>query len=147
MYTHLLVPTDGSELSTKALTQAINFAKSLGAKITFLYVQPEFPLLIAGEGALLLPENREEFARDTAAQAEQILSEARSRAAAQGVEASSCTAVSDVPYQVIINTADAEGCDLVFMASHARKGLVGIILGSETKKVLSHSKIPVLVYR
>lgn len=147
MYTHILVPTDGSELSAKAVEQAITLARGMHARVTFLYVQPEFPLPIAGEGALLLPENREEFAHDTGEQAERILTDACAQAAQAGVSAQSRTAISDVPYQVIINTADAEGCDLVFMASHGRKGLVGLILGSETQKVLNHSKIPVLVCR
>lgn len=147
MYKHLLVPTDGSELSTNASESAVAFAASLNARITFLYIQPEFPLPLAGEGAMMVPESREEFAHSTQAQAQRILDAAVSIATKAGVSAQARTAVSDIPYELIINTANAEGCDLVFMASHGRKGLAGLLIGSETHKVLTHCKIPVLVYR
>ncbi len=147
MYKHLLIPTDGSELSAGAVASGVKFAQSLGADVTFLYVQPEFPLPIAGEGAMLAPESREEFAQGTREQAEKVLAEAVAIAQKAGVKADSLTEVSDIPYQVIINAAQNQGCDLVFMASHGRKGLAGLLIGSETHKVLTHCKVPVLVYR
>ena len=147
MYKHLLIPTDGSELSDRAVASAVEFARSLKAAVTFLYVQPEFPLPIAGEGVMLAPESRDEFAQSTREQAERILAEAVAAATAAGLETRTATEVSDIPYQVIINTAQSQGCDLVFMASHGRKGLAGLLLGSETHKVLTHCKVPVLVYR
>lgn len=147
MYKHLLVPTDGSELSTKAVRKSVGLAKSLDAKITFLNVQPEFPLPIVGEGALIAPESRDEFAKSTREQADRILQEACQIAAQDSVMASAVTAVSDTPYELIISTAASEHCDLIFMASHGRRGLAGLLLGSETHKVLTHSDIPVLVYR
>lgn len=147
MYKHILVPTDGSELSAKATDSAIELAQVLGARLSFLYVQPEFPLPIAGEGTMLAPESREEFASGTEAQARKILATACAAANAVGVTADAQTAVSDIPYELIIDTAQSLGCDLVFMASHGRKGLVGLLIGSETNKVLTHCKIPVLVYR
>lgn len=147
MYKHLLVPTDGSELSTEAVRKAIGLAKSLDAKITFLNVQPDFPLPIVGEGALIAPESRDEFAKSTREQADRILREACDLAAQESVMATAVTGVSDVPYELIISTAANEQCDLVFMASHGRRGLAGLLIGSETHKVLTHSKIPVLVYR
>lgn len=147
MYKHLLIPTDGSELSSRAVTCAVEFARSLKAKVTFLYVQPDFPLPIAGEVAMLAAESRDEFAQSTREQAERILAVAVSIAQAAGLEASTATEISDTPYQVIIKTAQDQGCDLVFMASHGRKGLAGLLIGSETHKVLTHCKVPVLVYR
>ena len=147
MYKHLLIPTDGSELSARAVASAVEFARSLSAEVCFLYVQPEFPLPIAGEGAMLAPESRDEFSKGTQEQAERILAEAVSIAEKSGVKAHSLTEVSDIPYEVIINAAQTQACDLVFMASHGRKGLAGLLIGSETHKVLTHSKVPVLVYR
>ncbi|MEN3111438.1 universal stress protein [Uliginosibacterium paludis] len=147
MYKHLLVPTDGTELSSKAVDSAVALAKTLDAQITFLYIQPDFPLPIAGEGTMLAPESREDFARGTEEQARKILNEASEVAKRSGVEANAKTAISDVPYEVIIESAQQEHCDLVFMASHGRKGLAGLLIGSETHKVLTHCKIPVLVYR
>lgn len=147
MYKHLLVPTDGTELSSKAVESAIALALGLGARITFLYIQPDFPLPIAGEGTMLSPESREDFARGTEEQARKILAEAMESANQAKVAADARTAISDVPYELIIDTAQKESCDLVFMASHGRKGLAGLLIGSETHKVLTHCKIPVLVYR
>ncbi len=147
MYKHLLVPTDGTELSSKAVESAIALASTLNAQVTFLYIQPEFPLPIAGEGTMLAPESREDFARGTEEQARKILNEASDVAKRSNVSSKAKTAISDVPYEVIIDTAQQEHCDLVFMASHGRKGLAGLLIGSETHKVLTHCKIPVLVYR
>jgi nucleotide-binding universal stress UspA family protein len=147
MYSHLLIPTDGSELSNQAVEKGICFAKSLNARITFLFVKPDFPLPIAGEGALLVPESREEFSRSSQEQALQILDKAMTLAKQAGVTAETRSETSDLPYQVIVNTAKDAGCDLIFMASHGRRGLAGILLGSETHKVLTHCTIPVLVYR
>lgn len=147
MYSHLLIPTDGSELSTQAVQKGVLLARHLGARVTFLFVKPDFPLPIAGEGALLVPESREEFSQGTQEQALRILDAAMALAQQEQVPAQTRSETSDLPYQVIIETAKAEACDLIFMASHGRRGLAGIILGSETQKVLTHCNIPVLVYR
>ncbi|MDQ7989458.1 MAG: universal stress protein [Candidatus Dactylopiibacterium sp.] len=147
MYTHILVPTDGSELSAKAVSGACELARHLGARITFLYVQPDFPLPIAGEGTMLSAESRDDFAKGTEEQARKILAAAVSEATGAGVSAQTRTGTSDAPYELIVSTATQEACDLVFMASHGRKGLAGLLLGSETHKVLTHCKTPVLVYR
>lgn len=147
MYKHILVPTDGSELSKHAARKAAEFARSLDAKLTFLYVQPDFPRPIVGEGALIAPEGREEFMRGTETQAARILGDAVAIAKELGVNASSHTEVNDSPHEVIIRNAEFYDCDLIFMASHGRRGLAGLLLGSETHKVLTHCKIPVLVYR
>ena len=147
MYKHILVPTDGSDLSTQAVDQACTLARSLGSSITLLYVQPDYPQPIVGEGALIAPEHRDDYLRGAAELAERVLSEASARVQAQGVAVDTHTEISDRPWQIIVDTAESKGCDLVFMASHGRRGLVGLLIGSETHKVLTHCTIPVLVYR
>ncbi len=147
MFKNILVPTDGSELSASTVSRAIDFAKEAGAKITFFYAQPDFPTPIYGEGALFDPTTPEQFSRAAAAEAEKILSQAKAAADTAGVDSSNDTVVSEVPYEAIIGSAERNRCDLIFMASHGRRGLSGLLLGSETQKVLTHSKIPVLVYR
>ena len=147
MFKHILVPTDGSALSDSTVARAVSFAKETGARITFFYSQPDFPMPIYGEGALIDPTTPEQFAKSAASEAEAILSKARGAAEADGVACDSDTAVNEVPYEAIIDAADRHGCDLIFMASHGRRGIAGLLLGSETQKVLTHSKTPVLVYR
>lgn len=147
MFKHLLVPTDGSELSESTVRRAISFAKDAGAKITFFYAQPDFPMPIYGEGALIDPTTPEQFARASALEAEEILSRAKVAAEAEGVTVATDTTVNEVPYEAIIDAAGRHGCDLIFMASHGRRGIASLLLGSETNKVLTHSTVPVLVYR
>ena len=147
MFKHLLVPTDGSELSDATVNRAISFAKDAGARITFFYAQPDFPMPIYGEGALIDPTTPEQFAQGAAQEAARILDLARGRTEAVGIACDTDTRVSEIPYEAIIEAAERHGCDLIFMASHGRRGLVSLLLGSETQKVLTHSKIPVLVFR
>ncbi|EPZ16526.1 sulfate transporter [Thauera terpenica 58Eu] len=147
MFKHILVPTDGSALSESAVSRAVTFARASGARITFFYAQPDFPMPIYGEGALIDPTTPEQFAKSAAAEAQSILAKAKAIADADGVVAATDTVVNEVPYQAVIDAADRHGCDLIFMASHGRRGIAGFLLGSETQKVLTHSKTPVLVYR
>lgn len=147
MFKHFLVPTDGSALSESTAARAVSFAKEAGARITFFYAQPDFPMPIYGEGALIDPTTPEQFAKSAAAEADNILQRAKALAVASGVEADTTSVVSEIPYEAIIDAADRHGCDLIFMASHGRRGIAGLLLGSETQKVLTHSKTPVLVYR
>ena len=147
MFKHILVPTDGSALSESAVSRAVTFARSSGARITVFYSQPDFPMPIYGEGALIDPTTPEQFSRSAAAEAQSILAKAKAIADADGVVAATDTVVNEVPYQAVIDAADRHGCDLIFMASHGRRGIAGFLLGSETQKVLTHSKTPVLVYR
>ena len=147
MFKHVLVPTDGSPLSDTAVTRSIVFAKEIGARLTFFYSQPDFPMPIYGEGALIDPATPEQFAQSAEEEALRILARARAEAESQGVSAGTDTQVSEVPYEAIIGAAERHGCDLIFMASHGRRGIAGLLLGSETQKVLTHSKIPILVYR
>ncbi|ANQ84517.1 universal stress protein [Azoarcus olearius] len=147
MFKHILVPTDGSALSESTVARAVSFARDASARITFFYAQPDFPMPIYGEGALIDPTTPEQFAKAAAQEAERILNAAKAVADASGVLADTDTLVNEVPYEAIINAADRHGCDLIFMASHGRRGLASLLLGSETQKVLTHSTIPVLVYR
>jgi nucleotide-binding universal stress UspA family protein len=147
MFKHLLVPTDGSPLSDSTVARAVSFARDAGARITFFYAQPDFPMPIYGEGALIDPTTPDQFAKSAAQEAERILANAKAAADAAGVAADTDTVVNEVPYEAVIDAADRHGCDLIFMASHGRRGIAGLLLGSETQKVLTHSKTPVLVYR
>ncbi len=147
MFKHLFVPTDGSALSSDTVKKAVDFARETGARLTFFYARPDYPVAFYGEGALIDPTTPEKFADMAEKQAQEILAAAQALAGAAGVPAAATSATSDAPYQAIIDAAAASGCDLIFMASHGRRGLSGLLLGSETQKVLTHSKIPVLVYR
>jgi len=149
MFKHILVPTDGSELSDKAIKQAVALAQSLRAKITVLNVVGEYHRALASEGYVLpeIPELRKRFEEVERARAQKILEAAKKVAAKAGVECYAVTAASDVPYDMIIRQAKKSHCDLIMMASHGRKGLQGLLLGSETARVLTHSTIPVLVCR
>lgn len=147
MFKHLLVPIDGSPLSESTIGRALSFARDASAKVTFFFAKPEYPLAFYGEGALIDPTTPEQFAQMADQQAHSILDAAAGKAKAAGVAAETRSSVSDAPWVGIIAAADEVGADLVFMASHGRRGLSGLLLGSETHKVLTHSKIPVLIYR
>lgn len=147
MFKHILVPTDGSTLSGDTALRAVDFAKAIAAKVTFFYAQPDYPAQFFGEGALIDPTTPQQFAKAAEATANDILKRCETFAKEGGVEYGLATGPSEVPYEAIINAAQANGCDMIFMASHGRRGLAGLLLGSETQKVLTHSKIPVLVYR
>ena len=147
MFKHILVPTDGSELSQVTARSAVAFAKEAGARVTVFFAKPEYPIAYFGEGALIEPTSPEKFAELAEQQAAQYLGEIQAICAEAGVECTTTSAISDVPYEAIIQAATKAGCDLIFMASHGRRGISGFLLGSETNKVLTHSTIPVLVYR
>ena len=147
MFKHILVPTDGSQLSLETVKRAVTFAREAGAKITFFFAKPDYPVAFYGEGALIDPTTPEKFAEVADRQAQEILANASAVAKEAGVPSANTDSVSDLPYQAIIDAANNAGCDLIFMASHGRRGFSGLLLGSETQKVLTHSTIPVLVYR
>ncbi|WP_300456419.1 universal stress protein [Accumulibacter sp.] len=147
MFKHILVPTDGSELSQETARRAVSFAKEAGARITAFYAKPEYPVSYYGEGALIDPTTPEKFAELAEQQAQQTLDFVVDLCRSAGVPADKLSITSDIPYQAIIDGAAQSGCDLIFMASHGRRGITALLLGSETNKVLTHSKTPVLVYR
>lgn len=146
MFKHLLVPTDGSELSQSTVLRAVSFAKETNAKITFFYAQPDFPMISYTEAIVVNP-TPDEFLLSTQKEAQRVLALAQAVADGVSVSCSVDTAVDDFPYRAIIAAANHHQCDLIFMASHGRGGFMGLLLGSETQKVLTHSSIPVLVYR
>jgi nucleotide-binding universal stress UspA family protein len=145
MFKHVLLPTDGSQLSETAIQAGIRFAKSIGAKVTALYAMPQFHMLTYQTE--MLTDTKEEFAKDCKAHAERFLEVVTQAAKAAGVPCETALATNDRPYEAIIATAKEKGCDLIMMASHGRSGVQAFLLGSETHKVLTHSTIPVLVFR
>lgn len=147
MFKHILVPTDGSAHSQQTVERAISFAKEAGARLTFFYAKPEYPVAYYGEGALIDTTSPELFEQLAEQQAQEILDTVEAQCNAAGVPCNKLTLTSDIIYEAIIEAATTSGCDLIFMASHGRRGLKSLLLGSETNKVLTHSKIPVLVYR
>ena len=147
MFKHILVPTDGSELSQDTVRRAVSFAREAGARITAFYAKPEFPVTYYGEGVLIDTTSPDRFAELAESQAQEILGFVENLCKDAGVECNKLSLTSDIPYEAIIDAATQSGCDLIFMASHGHRGLSALLLGSETNKVLTHSKIPVLVYR
>jgi len=144
-YTHILIPTDGSELSGKAVQHGIALAKRIGAKITVLTVLPPFHTFTAD--AQMIEDTPAEYKARMQEHAGKTLGAAARAAQAAGVACEMVHVEHEHPYQAIIDTAGSKGCDLIVMASHGRHGISAIVLGSETVKVLTHSKIPVLVHR
>ncbi len=147
MYKHILVPTDGSKLSAKAIRAAAQLARMCQARLTGLYVIPPEIAPVYAEGAIyggISPRNYKEFKEK---EAKKALAVVDIEAQTSGVEASKLFLTADQPWKGIIDTARTKKCDLIVMASHGRRGLSGLLLGSETAKVLTHSKIPVLVCR
>lgn len=147
MFKHILVPVDGSGLSMDTVKRAVSFSAEAGARITFFYAKPEYPVAFYGEGALIDPTTPEKFAEMASNQASELLGKCEALAKAGQVPCATESSTSDIPYEAIIQAAERCGCDLIFMASHGRRGFSGLLLGSETQKVLTHSTIPVLVYR
>jgi len=145
MFKHLLLPTDGSPSSEDAIRQAIAFAKGAQAQVTGLYVMPEFHVLTYRVEEV--EDTKAEFAADCRAHAKQYLDVIQQAAGDAGVSCRTVSVSSDHPFEAIIESAEKNACDLIVMASHGRQGLRALLLGSETLKVLTHSKIPVLVFR
>jgi nucleotide-binding universal stress UspA family protein len=146
-YHHLLVPTDGSELSARAVRQAAALARALAARLTLLHVQTAFPISLVGVGELVDPATVDGLIAAARQHSHQVLETARNLAQAEGVEAASLCEEHPLPHQAIVAASTRLGCDLVVMASHGRRGLQGALLGSETQRVLSQGTVPVLVVR
>ena len=154
MYKHILVATDGSELSARAVVEAIKLAKCSGAKVTGLHVAPQYMPPYYGESALTAPARhsawgppREAYEAEAARGAAPYLSAVEQEAAKAAVPVSTLVEFNDSPSQAILNSAEALNCDCIVMASHGRRGLSGLLIGSETNKVLTHGTRPVLVIR
>lgn len=145
MYKNLLIAIDGSELASKALAQGLELAKVIGARVTIVNVTPPWSSIAVGEVAVMFPP--EEYDANMQAAAKQLLDKAVAEAKAAGVEAEPVSASDPQAYRAILDVAGDKGCDLIVMGSHGRKGIAGLLLGSETTKTLTHGQIPVLVYR
>jgi nucleotide-binding universal stress UspA family protein len=145
MFRHILVPTDGSRLSEVAVRKAIEIAKESDAKLTAIHVGTPFHVMTIDRGALT--DTRDEYERYIKEKGREILTAAEKAAEQNGVRCAGRFEVNEQPYEAIINAAEENGCDLILMASHGRRGVKGLLLGSETQKVLTHSSVPVLVYR
>lgn len=146
MYKNILVPTDGSELSNQAIEYAAALAKAVNSKLTVLTVTT--PIYASIWGSSFVPATKmEEYEQEVTKLAEQYLGVAKEAAAAAKVHCKVIRVEGVYPHQAIIEVAKEQGCDLIVMASHGRRGIAAIVLGSETMKVLTHSTIPVLVVR
>ena len=145
MFKHILIATDGSALSEQAVTQGIRLAASLKARVTGFHVIPQFH---ASDVIMeLLEANQSDYAKAAQAYADKYLDFVCRTAAAAGVACDVAWTTSDDPASEIVTAASAHACDLILMASHGRRGWKSVLLGSETQKVLTHSRLPVLVYR
>jgi nucleotide-binding universal stress UspA family protein len=145
MFKHILIPTDGSDLSRKAVLYGVQLAKSCGAKVTSITVTD--PYRAATMDAVLIPIDEQDYEEASRQMSERAMEQVKMAAEAAGIKCETIREVHDQAYRAIIDAAHALSCDLIVMASHGRRGLSALLLGSETVKVLTHSTIPVLVYR
>jgi nucleotide-binding universal stress UspA family protein len=150
MFQHILLPTDGSQLSRDTAERAVSFAKAANAAITALYAKPGGHRELGNTenvGDLVEPAVLDRLVSGSEGKAKEYLNFIKKLCKEAGVECSTLSVVSDSPWEAIINVAEDNNCDLIFMSKHGRGGLSSLLLGSETYRVLTHSSIPVLVYR
>jgi nucleotide-binding universal stress UspA family protein len=147
MFKHVLIPTDGSKLSSKAVKKGVEFARLMNARITAIHVYPAYrgsPYGDFGPSDDVVEKQYREHAEEAA---EKFLAEAVKLADGAGVRCDTVILEGDSPWEKIIAVAKKRKCDVIFMASHGRRGLAGLLMGSETHKVLTHTDIPVMVFR
>jgi nucleotide-binding universal stress UspA family protein len=147
MYRNILVATDGSKLSMKAAMHAIELAKTIGARITGFFASPSYPLPLYADGVVFSPLSRREYEAQCRQEAERILGAIAAKAKSAGVDFTPASAINSSPWEAILAATRKHKCDAIVMASHGRSGVAALVLGSETQKVLTHSKLPVLVVR
>lgn len=147
MYQKILVATDGSSLSKKAVQSAIALASVCGATLVALKVVPRYPLSYFEGGVAVQAAEMSRIEKQWAEEGQALVDLVKKQAEAKGVKARALTAKSDVVSDAIISAAKKQNCDLIVMASHGRRGVKRLLLGSETNQVLTHSHIPVLVLR
>lgn len=147
MYKRILVATDGSPLSRKAVRDAIGLGVSLEASLVALNVVPRYPMSYFEGGATISTQEIGRIEKEWADRGQAIVDTVRKSAEAAGLKAKAVVARSDLVAASIMAAAKKNKCDLIVMASHGRKGISRILLGSETQQVLTHSTIPVLVLR
>jgi len=144
MYRNILVPTDGSDITAKAVQTALTLAKTLGAKLTVISVKEPFPYSAISEMQPVPPQEFYDAQERIAAARVKSVVEA---AAGAGVACEAATVEAVHPWEAIVDHAKNQGCDLIVMASHGRRGVSALLLGSETQKVLTHCQVPVLVIK
>ena len=148
MYKHILIPTDGSPTAAKAVEAGIDYARQTAARVTFFTAVPEYQVPYVSEDTARKPVmSVEEHERHSAEKARALLAPALEPARTCGVEFASDHALSNKPYEAIVEAARRHGCDAIFMGSHGRKALSRLMHGSQTLNVLTHSDIPTLVLR
>ncbi len=147
MYQKILVATDGSSLSKKAVNQAISLAQLTGAELVALKVVPRYPQTYFEGGVALAASEVNRIEKQWAAHGQAIVDAVAKSAKSKSVKVKPVIAKSDLVSEAVIATAKKHKCDLIVMASHGRRGIKRLLLGSETQQVLTHSHIPVLVLR
>ena len=147
MYKRILVATDGSDLSNTAVGSAIELAAAIGAELVALYVVPRYPVSYFEGGITISVEDIARTEKQWSDKGQAVVDAVQEQAKAKGVTAKAVVAQSDLVAESIMSAATKHGCDLVVMASHGRKGIKRVLLGSETQHVLTHSTVPVLVLR
>nr|WP_315466132.1 universal stress protein [uncultured Rhodoferax sp.] len=147
MYQRILVTTDGSKLSQKAVTTAITLAGLTGAELVALKVVPRYPQSYFEGGIALAGAEVKQVEKSWADAAQKVVDAVKKTAESKGVSTKAVVVRSDVISDAILNAIKKQGCDLVVMASHGRKGIKRLLLGSETQHVLTHASVPVLVLK
>jgi nucleotide-binding universal stress UspA family protein len=147
MYANILVATDGSRLSAKAVTHGIALAKALGSRITAFYSSREYPTPAYAEGMVYAPMSKRDYAALCKKEAGKVLQDVVRKGGAAGVAVTPVQAIAPSPWEGILRAARRNKCDAIVMASHGRRGVSALLLGSETQKVLAHSRLPVIVVR
>lgn len=148
MFKHILIPTDGSKLALKGAKAGIKLAKALRARVTAVYVIPPFMPIAYGDAAVYVPAlSPQEYKQSSEKAARKALGAVEAEAKKARVRCKSRFVTTAQVYEGILKAARGAKCDAIAMASHGRGGLTGILLGSETTRVLAHSKLPVLVTR
>jgi nucleotide-binding universal stress UspA family protein len=148
MFRHILLPTDGSALATRGARAGIKLAKALGARVTAVYVIAPYVPPMYGEAAMYVPGvTINDYKKAAQKQAAKALATVERMARASGVRCTTRSLIDTPPWQGILRAARSQNCDAIAMATHGRSGLGGLILGSETTRVLGHAKVPVIVTR
>ena len=147
MFRNILVPTDGSALSRRAIKRAVQLAKEQKGRVTGFYVGPAWKPRLRDDSIAYRVDSPDEHAASVKKAATRVLNVVRAEAAKAGVPCTTSFSTDDFPYMKIVEAASRNGCDLILMATHGRRGISRLLLGSETSKVLAHAKVPVLVCR
>ena len=145
MYKHILIASDGSDLALHAAQQGVTLAKALGAKVTAITVTIPWHTVIAGEVATAIPPG--DYDKRIRVNAESILAKVLTVAKARDVECATLQKSDALPWRAILAAAEERACDLIVVGSHGRSGLSRLLVGSEAIKILTHSKLPVLIHR